>query len=257
MYETLLYDVKDEIATIVFNRPEVGNAFGIEAFREIIQIFEDCHRDDKVRVIIVTGKGKHFCVGGDVKAMAGKGYISYENAKITFAMSAAPKKCTKPVIAMINGMAAGAGCGLALGCDFRIMTEKSALITAFINMGLSGDSGCFYHLYHMLGLAKTIELMMLSEPIKGEEALRLGLATWLVSEEQLWEKTLALAETLKAKPFVALSKQKKLIYDQFYGDYEAYVEMEAKLFGETGETADHAEAVKAFLEKRAPIFKGM
>ena len=257
MYETLLYDVKDEIATIIFNRPEVGNAFSIQAFRETIEIFERCDRDENVRVVIITGKGKHFCAGGDVKAMSVKGYISYENAKITAAMSAAPKKCRKPVIAMINGMAAGAGCGLALGSDFRIMGECSALMTAFINVGLSGDSGCFYHLYHILGLSKAIELMMLSEPIKGEEAWRLGLATRLVSEARLWETALALAETLKAKPPIALSKQKEIIYNQFYGDYQAYVEMEAKLFGETGETADHIEAVTAFLEKRAPIFKGM
>lgn len=257
MYETLLYDVKDQIAAITFNRPEVGNAFSIKAFFETIDAFEHCDRDENVRVVVVTGKGKHFCAGGDVKAMATKGYISYENAKVTAAMSAAPKKCAKPVIAMVNGMAAGAGCGLALGCDFRIMTEKSALITAFINMGLSGDSGCFYHLYNLLGLAKTIELMMLSVPIKGEEASKLGLVTRLVAEDQLSAAALALAETLKAKPPLALSKQKKLIYDQFYSDYQDYVEMEAKLFGETGETADHMEAVTAFLEKRAPVFKGM
>ena len=256
MYETLLYDVKDGIATIMFNRPEVGNAFSIKAFWETIEIFEHCGRDEDVRVVVVTGKGKHFCAGGDVKAMATKGYISYENAKVTAAMSVAPKKCRKPVIAMVNGMAAGAGCGLALGCDFRIMTEKSALLTAFINIGLSGDSGCFYHLYNLLGLAKAIEFMMLSEPVRGEEAWRLGLATQVVAEERLSEATLALAETLKAKPPIALSKQKQLIYDEFYGDYQAYIEKEARFFGETGETADHMEAVTAFLEKRVPLFKG-
>lgn len=257
MYETLLYEVKDEIATITLNRPEVNNAFSIKAFQETAQIFEQCSLDDNVRVVIITGNGKHFSVGGDIKAMARKGYISYENAKMTSAMSGAPKKCTKPVIAVVNGMALGAGCGLALGCDFRIMTKKSTFMTAFINMGLSGDTGCAFHLYHILGLSKAIELMMLSMPIKGEEALRLGLATQVVSEDQLFEAARALAETLKTKPPIALSKQKNLIYNQFYSDYETYSEMEARLFGETGKTTDHMEAVKAFLEKRTPVFKGM
>lgn len=257
MYETLLYEVKEGIATITLNRPEASNAFSVKAFQETGQIFEQCSLDENVRVVIVTGNGKHFSVGGDVKAMATKGYITYETAKLAAAMSGAPKKCTKPVIAMVNGTAAGAGCGLALGCDFRIMSEKSSLMTAFINMGLSGDTGSIFHLYHIAGLSKAIELMMLSTPIKGEEALRLGLATQIVPEGQLLETTQSLAETLKTKPPIALSKQKKLIYDQYYKDYDAYSEMEAKFFGECGETADHMEAVKAFFEKRIPVFKGI
>jgi len=257
MYETLLYDVKDGVATITINRPEAGNAFSSKAFHEITQALDICSSDASVRVVIVTGSGKHFSVGGDVKAMKTKGYISYETAKATSAMSGAAKKCLKPVIAMVNGTAAGAGCGLALACDFRVMTEKSSLMTAFINMGLSGDTGCAFHLCNIVGLSKTIEIMMLSEPIGGEEALRLGLATKVASEGQLLETTLSLAETLKAKPAIALSKQKELVYNQYYKDYGEYCEMEAKLFDETGGTADHMEAVNAFFEKRAPEFKGI
>ena len=257
MYETLLYEVKDEIATITLNRPEMNNAFSREAFQETGQALDHCNLDESVRVVIVTGKGKHFSVGGDVQAMAtDEAYITYETAKLTSAMSGAAKKCAKPVIAMINGTAAGAGLALALGCDFRIMTEKSLLITAFMNMALPGDTGCTYHLYQILGLSKTMELMMLSTPIKGEEALQLGLATQVVPEEQLFESTQSLAKTLKARPPLAIAKHKKLVYDLFYHDYEAYREMEAQLFGAAGKTADHMEAVHAFLEKRTPAFKG-
>lgn len=256
MYESILYEVDGGIATITFNRPEAGNAFRSSAFGETADALERCSDDDNVRVVVITGKGNHFSVGGDVNAMRTKGYISYENAKMTSRMSGAAKKCAKPVVAMINGTAAGAGCGLALACDFRIMTEKSSLVTAFIGMGLSGDTGCFYHLYHLVGLAKATELMLLNTPIKGEEAYRLGLATKIAPETELREVTMAFAEKLMEKPKVAIALQKKLIYDQYYRDYEAYRELEARLFDVSGNTADHLEAVHAFLEKRKPVFQG-
>ena len=199
MYKTLIYEVTDGIATITLNRPEAGNAFSIDAFRETTEVFEECDRDERVKAVIITGSGKNFSAGGDVKAMQTKGYISYENAIITSGMSGAVKKCSKPVVAMINGTAAGAGFGLALACDFRIMSEKSSLISAFIGVGLTGDTGSLYHLYHIVGLSKTLELMMLGTPIKGESAYTLGLATKLVPEDQLQIATKGFAEKLKEK----------------------------------------------------------
>lgn len=256
MYKSLLYEEKDGIATITLNQPEIKNAFSSITFQEMKQALEMCDQENNIQVVIITGKGKHFSVGGDVEAMSTDGYINYDTAKATSSMSGAAKKCTKPVIAMINGTAAGAGCGLALACDFRIMAESSTLITAFINIGLTSDTGCAYHLSQIVGIAKTMELLMLSSPIKGKEALQLGLATRLVEESQLIEATYALAEILKSKPQIALNKQKKILYDHYYHDYDTYCEMEAQSFDSTGKTADHKEAVHAFLEKRKPIFTG-
>jgi 2-(1,2-epoxy-1,2-dihydrophenyl)acetyl-CoA isomerase len=118
MYETLLYEVNEGVAVITLNRPEANNAFSVDALRETARVFEHCSADENARVAIVTGNGKHFSVGGDIKAMTTKGFISYENAKLTTALGIAPKNCAKPVVAAINGTAAGAGLGLALGWTF-------------------------------------------------------------------------------------------------------------------------------------------
>ena len=258
MYQSVLYDVKDKVATITLHRPEAFNAFRSTAFDEVTDALERSDKDPDVQVVIITGSGKHFSVGGDIKAMqTTKGYISYESAKRTSRMSGAAKRCSKPVVAMINGAAAGAGCGLALASDFRVMTAKSSLSTAFIDVGLTTDTACLYHLCNMVGLAKTLELMMLNTPIKGEEALRLGLATRLAPEDKLEEVTMDLVATLKAKPPIAMALQKKLIYEQYYSDYEEYCELESKLFDDAGNTKDHLEAVVAFLEKRKPVYRGI
>ncbi len=255
MYDTLIYEVTDGIASITLNRPEAGNAFSLQAFRETAEALGRCDTDEQVRVVLLTGKGRHFSVGGDIGAMQHtEGYISYESARLTSKMSGAAKRCSKPVIAMVNGAAAGAGCGLALACDFRIVTEKSSFVTAFIDVGLTGDTATLYHLAHAVGLVKAQELMMLNTPIKGEEAYRLGLATMLVPEGHLQKAAQELAAKLREKSPAALALQKELIWNQFYCGYDAYCELEAKLFDRAGHTADHREAVAAFLQKRKPVF---
>ena len=173
---------------------------------------------------------------------------------LTGQASLALRKCRKPVIAMVNGTAAGAGCGLALGADFRIMTEESCLLTAFSNVALPGDTGCIYHLHQIVGLAKTIELMALSTPVYGEEALRLGLATRIAPEGKLEEETRAFAVKLLHRPLGAVAMQKQLYYEVFYRDYMAYSRIEAENLGKAGASADHREAVTAFLERREPSF---
>ena len=149
-------------------------------------------------------------------------FISYELSMLTGEASLALKKCSKPVIAMINGAAAGGGCGIALGADFRIMSESSYLLTAFSNVALPGDTGCIYHLHQIVGLAKTAELMAFSAPVYGEEALYLGLATRLAAEGSLLEETQTFAEKLLRRPLGAIAMQKQLYYEVFYHDYMAY-----------------------------------
>lgn len=254
-YASVRMEIENGIATVFLHRPEAGNSFDGDFFREVAEAIAECDQNAEVQVVLLTGSGKHFSVGGDIQQMAQPNFLTYDVSMLSSAMTASVRKCRKPVIAAVNGVAAGAGCALALACDFRILTKKSTLMTAFSNVGLCGDSGCIYHLYHLVGLAKTIEMMALSEPISGEDALRLGLATKLAEEDALAE-ALQFAEKLKHRPLAAIAMQKKLYWDTFYRDYDAYCRLEAELFVKSANTADHWEAVTAFLEKRKPLFQG-
>ena len=255
-FDSVLVEVNNGIATVSLHRPEAGNSFDGEFFKEVAAAIELCDANEDVQVILLTGSGKNFSVGGDIQQMSSFDFLTYDVSILSGAMTASVRKCTKPVVAVVNGTAAGAGCALALACDFRIMTKKSVLMTAFSNVGLCGDSGCIYHLYHLVGLAKTIEMMALSDPIKGEEALRLGLATKLAEEDNLMEEALLFAEKLKNRPLAAIGMQKKMYWDTFYHDYDAFCRLEAELFVKSSKTEDHVEAVTAFLSKRKPVFNG-
>lgn len=248
------------IATITLNRPEVSNALASESYTAVAEALEACGRDPEVRVVVITGEGKHFSVGGDIRKFRGYiesgTFIQRENVIRAGRMTQAVRTCPKPVIAMVNGAAAGAGCALALSCDFRIMTPKSKLGMSFINMGLSGDTGCMCFLERMVGAAKACELMMLGSMVDGQEALRLGLASRLVPEEQLQAETLALAEQLARMPTQAIARQKRLSYEFFYRDLAQFNLREADYMYETSRTPDYKEAVYAFLEKRKPEFTG-
>ena len=170
MYEHIKLSVQDGIATITIDRPSSNNALNAQMFRDLIGTVEHCDAEDAVKVLIITGAGKNFSAGGDIKEMATFEFISYELSMLTGQASLSLRKCSKPVIAMVNGAAAGGGCGIALGADFRIMTEESYLLTAFSSIALPGDTGCIYHLHQIVGLAKTVELMALSPRIYGKPA---------------------------------------------------------------------------------------
>ena len=152
--------------------------------------------------------------------------------------------------------AAGAGCSLALACDFRIMEPKSRLSMAFINMALPEDTGGIYYLYKLLGPARTEELIMTGRPVGGEEAFRLGMANRLAPEGGLYEETMAFAGELAARPQLAVKRQKQMILDFFYKDIAAFTEGEGRYMVECSRSEDFAEAVNAFLEKRKPVFRG-
>jgi len=246
--------IEDGIATITIDRPASNNALNAPMFRDLIRAVEHCDADDAVQVLVVTGAGKNFSAGGDIKEMASFDFISYDLSILTGQASLSLRKCSKPVIAMVNGAAAGAGCGIALGADFRIMTEESCLLTAFSSVGLPGDTGCIYHLKQIVGLAKTIELMALSPRIYGKEAFRLGLTTRLAPDGKLEEETQAFAEKLLRRPLSALALQKQLYYEVFYHDYMAYSRLEAENLAKAGASPAHREAVTAFIEGRKPVF---
>lgn len=261
MYQTILYEEKESIAYITFNRPEVGNAFSEDSFREITKALGQASQDAAIRAVVLTGKGKLFCGGGDIhqfKEVIEKddGGIPEYLVEATGAMGRAIRSCSKPVIASINGAAAGAGMGVALAADFRIMEKRSSLVTAFIGMGLPGDTGVLYFLQKMVGTALATELMMFSKPVKGEAAFDLGLANKVVEDGMLEEETVAFAKQIAALPTQMVSYQKELFNEFFYKDLEKFNHREAQQMHLASLTDDHKEAVTAFFEKRKPHFSG-
>jgi len=260
MYKTILLAVENKVATITLNRSEVSNAFISESFIEIKQAVEECNADEAVRAIVFTGAGKHFSAGGDIQwfktLVETKEYLTAVGVDTATNMGMAVRKSSKPTIAMINGAAAGAGCSLALACDFRVVTASSKFVMSFINVGLSGDTGGFYYLQKIVGIAKASEMMMLGEPVSGEEAFRIGLANTLADEGQLAEVAYKLAGKLANKPLFAIKKQKELMMEFFYNNIDTYSIKERDYMVECSKTEDFAEATYAFLEKRKPNFKG-
>lgn len=262
MSDLILIEKKNRVATITLNRPEVGNAFAKESYAEVSQALQDLGQDENVGAIVITGAGKNFSAGGDIKRfqtlLDSKEYIQAADIRKAGDMAMEVRKCPKPVVAMLNGAAAGAGAGLALACDFRFGTAKSKIVLAFINLGLAGDTHAMYALVRLVGTGKALEIMALGDPVGGEEGYRLGLFTKVCAEGELAEETLTFAQRLATKPTLALAKQKQLLLETFYGSEQiaAYHKLESELMSACSYTEDFAEAVNAFLAKRAPVFKG-
>lgn len=257
-YQYILVTVENRIATVTLNRPEYSNAFAKESYTEIADAMEVLGARKDVGVIVITGTGKHFSAGGDIKRFkmlidSGE-YLDADNIAAAGNMSLAIRECPKPVIAMINGVATGAGLSCALACDFRIVSPSSKMIMAFVNMGLCGDTGSIYNLIRLIGPDKAELMMMTGEACRGEDCVRIGLATVLAEEGKLAETTYELAAKLAGKSSTAHGGQKRLIKKYFYGGLAEFAEDEGKEIAAASRQADFTEAVNAFLEKRAPEY---
>ncbi len=257
-YKYILVSVENRIATVTLNRPEASNAFARESYFEIADAMDTLGARDDVGVIIITGAGKHFSAGGDIKRFkqlidAGE-YLQAQNITDVSEMPISIRRCPKPVIAMVNGVATGAGLSCALACDFRVVQPSSKMTMAFINLGLCGDNASIYNLYRLIGPDKAALMMMTGEAVRGEDCVKMGLATVLAEEGKLAETTYALAAKLAAKSSAGHLGQKRLIQKYFYGNQAEFavdegIEMEA-----CSRKPDFTEAVNAFLEKRAPQY---
>lgn len=260
MYKEILFKKENKIATITFNRPEFANAFGDYSIEEVIDAINLCGKDDDVRAVVITGAGKMFSAGGDIqkfkKNLDVNKFLEVDWVKNFGNMTMAIRRCPKPVIAMINGSAAGGGLALALSCDFRVMTEKSKLVTAYIDLGFCGDMGVIKYMQALIGLERTSELLMLSKPLTAQKALEYGLCSRVAEVDKLEEVTMELANDLASKSPLAIAKQKSIINEFFYGELEELITREAQYMAELSRTKDHKEAVDAFLEKRKPVFNG-
>jgi 2-(1,2-epoxy-1,2-dihydrophenyl)acetyl-CoA isomerase len=257
----LIETIEDGIATLTFNRPERMNALSTPIMEGLLHGLPRLAGDPAVKVVVLTGAGRAFCAGGDVKDMAQGGeHRSAPEAtahlRSRMEVSRILHELPKPTIAMINGPAAGAGLAFALACDLRIAGASARLVTAFVRVGFSGDFGGSYFLTRLVGTAKARELYFTGRPVDADEALSLGLVNRLVPDDQLADTTIELARSLAQGPQIALSLMKRNMNCAESGGLSELLDMEAAHQVETGRTEDHHEAAKAFVEKRAPLFVG-
>jgi 2-(1,2-epoxy-1,2-dihydrophenyl)acetyl-CoA isomerase len=256
MFETIKYNVENGVAWITLNRPDKLNAFIEQLNKEVTSALKEVENEDVVRAIVITGEGRAFCSGQDLADVKGETDFSNILRERYNPMITKLVALEKPVIAAVNGTAAGAGMSLALACDFRLLSEKASFIEAFIHVGLIPDSGNMYFLPRLVGHAKALELAMLGEKISAKQADELGFATKLIREED-WDKEVrAFAERLAAMPTKALGLTKRYLRRSWDCDLEEMLENEAYGQRVAGQTSDHQEGVQAFIEKRKPEFTG-
>ena len=261
----LLATLDAGVLTLTLNRPEARNAMSGDMTAALAQQLAAAEFDSAVKCVVLTGAGKGFCAGGDVKGMASRSGPAGDNTidraihrqRVNQRATAGKLfKMPKPTIAALPGAAAGAGLSLALACDLRIMASNAILTTAFARVGFSGDYGGSYFLTQLIGSAKARELYFLSDRVSADEALRLGLANWVCAPEELVAKTREIAGRLASGPTVALRYMKENLNRAMGGDVDDCLDLEATHHVHCGLTEDHREASKAFVEKREPVFNG-
>ena len=259
--DAVLVRREDAVATIVLNRPERLNAVdnhirdGLEAALDTVE------RDPGVRVVVITGAGRGFCAGGDIQKLMElkEGYHSVafrEYLEAGHAVIRKIRRIPKPVIASVNGPAAGAGMNLALACDLRIASEQATFRQAFSRLGLHPDWGGTFSLPRLVGLGRAFEIFWLGEAVTAEEAKRLGLVNFLVPHESLAAETSRLAARLAAAPPLPLALLKQAFYERVQTELDRVLESEVEAQMKCFASEDFIEGLRAFSEKRAPKFTG-
>lgn len=259
-YESFVYELSDGVATVRLNNPERLNALTFQTYGELEQFLIDAAEDAQVKAIVLTGAGKGFCSGGDVREIIGRltemeAEQLHHFTRMTCNVVKNMRTLKKPIVAAVNGIAAGAGAMLALASDFRLVSDRASFAFLFVRVGLSGaDMGALYLLPRIVGLGNATELLFLGETIDAAEAYRIGLANRVVRHEELMEESYKLARRLKAGPLKALGVTKDLLEREANMDLETALGMEAKAQAQCMETADFQEGYRAFIEKRKPLF---
>ncbi|MCD7036466.1 enoyl-CoA hydratase-related protein [Metabacillus sp. GX 13764] len=256
MYESITFEEKNGAAWLTLNRPEKYNAFTEQMNKEITHALKKTADDEGIRCLVITGAGKAFCSGEDLSRI-GEVTNHGEILRTRYnPMIQALARLEKPVVAAVNGVAAGAGMSLALACDFRLASEKASFIESFINVGLVPDSGQFHFLPKIVGMAKALELAILGEKISAQEAKKLGLVTKVIALDDWESETGAFAERLAAMPTKAIGLIKRTLRESMSLTLDEILEKEAFAQRVAGLTHDHQEGVTAFLEKREAVFEG-
>jgi 2-(1,2-epoxy-1,2-dihydrophenyl)acetyl-CoA isomerase len=257
----LLIEDLDGVRTLTLNRPDSFNSLTVRLKEDLLAALEAAASDDSVRAVVLTGAGKAFCAGQDLKehmALLASGdptplsTVEKHYNPIVTAITGMPK----PIIAAVNGMAAGAGASFAYACDLRITAASAKFLMAFANVGLTADSGAAWTLPRLIGYGRAMEMMLLARPVAAEEALRIGMVTQVVPDDEVLSTAHTIATTMAAGPTTAYAKIKEALLTSAGGSLGEGLAVEGRTQAEAGQTSDHKEAVDAFVAKRKPAFTG-
>src|SRR5437868_9326670 len=260
MTDTILSSRDGAVLTLTINRPDALHALNPPTMQALRAGIEAAGRDWAIGAVILTGAGRAFCAGADLKDVsarldAGDTDVGRDLRENYVPLTRAIRSCPKLVIAALNGIAAGAGLSLALACDLRIAAAGAQLIVAFVRVGLVPDAGSLFFLTRMLGLSKATDLALTGDPLSADEALRLGLVVAVVPPDQLMPAAMERAHRLAAGPRETYALIKRGMERALHLDLEQTLELESQLQALAAQTPDAQEAIRAFLEKRKPVFK--
>jgi len=255
MSELVLFKKIGQVGKITMNRPEKYNSMVKEMAFAMIDSLKTCVDDNEIRAVYITAKGKAFCAGQDLKEATEISLADLINLHFN-PLIRAIRNLQKPVVAAVNGIAAGAGANLALACDVVVATESASFIQAFSAIGLIPDSGGTYTLPRLVGYQKGLALAMLGDKVKAPEAEQMGMIYKYFPDEEFIDKSWAIAEKLSQMPTQGLALTKLVFQQSLSNTMEEQLELELKLQVQAGNTADHKEGLAAFLEKRKPAFTG-
>lgn len=258
MEQAVIFEQKEGLAVLTLNQPEEFNAFGADMIELMVKYLTEISTDPKIFGVIIAGTGKAFCTGGNLRLLSGCGK-SYRHAFHTLVglfhqAMIEIRRMPKPVVAAINGLAAGGGFSLALACDFRVMEKTATLKQAYTSNGLSIDGGGTFTLPRLVGQARALEIAVFDKPISAEQALAWGLVTEVAEPGQALERARAMIKTIEKMPLTSFIASKKLILDSFNTSIESQLERERELLVWCAESTNGREGIQAFLEKRKPVF---
>ena len=257
----LLESIEDGVAVLTLNRPEALNALSMDIRNGLLGAMDRYADDSNVRCVVITGAGRAFSSGGDVKGMGQSAARGYEararGIQFSNTIPMAMRKHPKVIIAMVNGVAAGAGMSMSLACDLRIAGKSARFTTAFLKIGLSGDWGGTWTLTRLVGTAKARELFLMPDMVGADEALKLGMVNRVVEDAELRTATMEIARRIADMPQVAVAAIKRNLFAAETESFATTLDHEAFNQARCSQTEDHREAVAAFKEKRKPVFKGL